>query len=236
MSDTGGGDKSGGGIFGASGTLSGSPLSLGGLGTAAAGGAGLAGLFSMGETAPPWEFGQVASNAGTLESESGTLFGEGQQFTNQGAQALQMAQNGQLTAPQQAQLQQYSQGLNNTADQTYASMGRNINQDTSGISTKANIDSQVNAMSQQQIQSTIALGLGETSAGGNFTGQALGYESAANQALIAAGNAQIQSDQAYSTALSGVFSALGTIAGGIGGAVLGGPAGASVGASIGSRV
>ena len=233
MSDL--GDLSG-GKFGASGSASssgGSPL---GLGSLAAGGAGLAGLFSMGETAPPWEFDQVASNAGTLESESGTLFGEGQQFTNQGAQALQMAQNGQLTAPQQAQLQQYSQGLNNTADQTYASMGRNINQDTSGISTKANIDSQVNAMAQQQIQSTIALGLGETSAGSNFSSTALGYENAANQALIQAGNAQIQSDQAYSTALSGVFSALGGIAGGIGGAAIGGPAGAMAGASIGKMV
>src|ERR1700730_7703879 len=100
-------------------------------------------------------------------------------------------------------------------------MGRNINQDTSGISTQANIDTQVNAMAQQQIQSTIALGLGETSAGSNFTGQALGYENAANQALIAAGNAQVQADQAYSTALSGVFSALGTLAGGGIGAALG---------------
>jgi hypothetical protein len=228
-----GGGKSGAGIFGASGTLSGSPLSLGSL---AAGGAGLAGLFSMGETAPPWEFGQVASNAATLEGESGTLFGEGQQFTNQGAQALQMAQNGQLTQPQQAQLQLYQQGLSNTAAQTYASMGRNINQDTSGISTQANIDTQVNAMAQQQIQSTIALGLGETSAGSNFTGQALGYENAANQALVQAGQAQVAADTAYSTALSGVFSALGTIAGGVGGAAVGGPAGAAVGASIGSKV
>lgn len=228
-------DDSGGGKVAGSSSSS-SPFNLGTLGPLAAGGAGLAGILSLGETAPPWEFGQVANNASTLEGESGTLFGEGQQFTNQGAQALQMAQNGQLTAPQQAQLQQYSQGLNNTADQTYASMGRNINQDTSGISTKANIDSQVNAMAQQQIQSTIALGLGETSAGANFTGQALGYESAANQALIAAGNAQIQSDQAYSTALSGVFSALGGIAGGIGGAAIGGPAGAMAGASIGKMV
>ena len=71
-----------------------------------------------------------------------------------------MAQQGQLTGPQQAQLNLYRQGLQNQAQQTYASMGRNINQDTSGISTQAHIDEQVNAMSQQQIQSTIALGLG----------------------------------------------------------------------------
>jgi hypothetical protein len=221
---------------GGSSNLFSSPLSLGSVGTAAAGGAGLAGILSLGETAPPWEFGQVASNAATLQNESGTLFGEGQTFTNQGAQALQMAQNGQLTQPQQAQLQLYQQSLQNQAAQAYASMGRNISEDTSGISTQANIDTQVNAMAQQQIQSTIALGLGETSAGSNFTGQALGYESAANQALIAAGNAQVQADQAYSSALSGVFSALGTIAGGAGGAFLGGPAGAVAGATIGSRV
>jgi hypothetical protein len=232
VSYTGGSGSTG----GSSSSLFSSPLSLGSVGTAAAGGAGLAGILSLGETAPPWEFGQVASNAATLEGESGTLFGEGQNFTNSGAAALTMAQNGQLTQPQQAQLQLYQQGLQNQAAQTYASMGRNISEDTSGISTQANIDTQVNAMAQQQIQSTIALGLGETSAGSNFTGQALGYESAANQALIAAGNAQVQADQAYSSALSGVFSALGTIAGGAGGAFLGGPAGAVAGATIGSRV
>lgn len=241
VSYTGGSGSSGsdadyGGKSGGSSSLFSSPLSLSGLGTVAAGGAGLAGLFSMGETAPPWEFGQVANNASTLEGESGTLFGEGQTFTNQGAQALEMAQNGQLTQPQQAALQLYRQGLNNTAAQTYAGMGRNINQDTSGISTQANIDTEVNAMANQQIQSTIALGLGETSAGSSFSGQALGYESAANQALIAAGNAQVQADTAYSSALSGVFSALGSIAGGIGGAAIGGPAGAVAGASIGKAV
>ena len=231
MSDVSYGDKSGG-----SSSLFSSPLSLGSVGTAAAGGAGLAGLFSMGETAPPWEFGQVASNAATLEGESGTLFGEGQTFTNQGAQALQMAQNGQLTPQQQAQLTLYGQKLGNEAAQTYASMGRNINQDTSGISTQTNIDTNLIAASQQMIQSTIALGLGETSAGSSFSGQALGYESAANQALIAAGNAQVQADTAYSSALSGVFSALGSIAGGIGGAAIGGPAGAVAGASIGKAM
>ena len=105
------GDTVGGSSGGGGSSLFSSPLSLGSVGTAAAGGAGLAGLFSMGETAPPWEFGQVASNAATLEGESGTLFGEGQTFTNQGAQALQMAQNGQLTQPQQAALQLYRAGI-----------------------------------------------------------------------------------------------------------------------------
>lgn len=233
-------DDTVGGSFGGSSSgsssLFSSPLSLGSLGTAAAGGAGLAGILSLGETQPPWEFGQLASNAATLQNESGTLFGEGQTFTGQGAEALNMAQQGQLTPEQTAQLQLYRGGLQNTAAQTYASMGRNINQDTSGISTQANIDTQVNAMAQQQIQSTIALGLGETSAGSSFSGQALGYESAANQALVQAGQAQVAADAAYSSALSGVFSAIGTIAGGVGGAFLGGPAGAVAGATIGSKV
>jgi hypothetical protein len=211
MADDGSGGKDpsvGGGLSG------GSLMSLGALGVGAA---GLGTLLGEGESPLPWQFGQVSNNAATLENESGTLFNEGQAFTSQGAQALQMAQNGQLTAPQQAQLEQYREGLNNTADQTYASMGRNVNQDTSGISTKANIDAQVNAMSQQQIQSTIALGLGETQAGQGFTGQALGYETAANNALIAAGNAQVQQDKDYSAALTGAFSSIATILGSVGG-------------------
>jgi hypothetical protein len=218
------------------GSSSSSPVSLGSLGTLAAGGAGLAGLLSLGEDSLPPEFGQVEQNAGTLESESGTLFNEGQTYENQGAQALQMAQNGQLTQPQQAQLQLYQQGLTNTADQTYASMGRNINQDTSGISTQANIDAQVNAMANQQIQTTIAQGLAEGQLGNSFTGQSSTDMSLANQALIQAGQAQMQADQSYSNALSGVFSAIGTIAGGAIGAAAGGPMGAIAGATIGRAV
>ncbi len=213
-----------------------SPFSLGSLGTAAAGGAGLAGLFSLGEDQLPWEYGALTNNASTLEAESGTLYGEGQNFVKQGSDALLMAQNGQLTPAQQAQLSLYKTGLTNTADQMYASMGRSPNQDTSAISTQADIDTKLNAMAQQEIQSTIALGLGETSAGSNFSGQALQYESAANQALIAAAQAQMQQDQAYSSALGGVFSAIGTIVGGVGGAIVGGPMGAVAGASIGKAL
>ena len=119
-----------------------------------------------------------------------------------------MAQNGQLTVPQQAELNQFAQGEKNTAAQTYASMGRNINQDTSGISTQQNIDASINAMAQKEIATTIQLGLGELSAGGSMTGQALGFENAANQALIQAGQAQIQQDKDYSTALTGAFSSI----------------------------
>jgi hypothetical protein len=214
-----------------------SSLSLGGIGTAAAGGAGLAGLLSLGGgTSLPWEYGALTTNAAGDEAEASTLENQGSTFTNQGAQALQMAQNGQLTQPQQAQLTQYTQGLDNTAAQTYASMGRNINQDTSGISTQANIDSQVNAMAQQDIQSTIALGLGETSAGNSYDTTSLAFSNAANQALISAGQAQMTADSNYSNALSGVFSAIGSIAGGVIGGVTAGPVGAVAGATIGSKV
>jgi hypothetical protein len=203
-----GGGSSSGGLGGLS---NGSLLSLGSLGVGAG---GLAAILGEGESPLPSEFGQLTSqNVPWLQSGAQTLFGEGQTFTNQGAQALQMAQNGQLTQPQQAQLQQYQQGLQNTANQTYASMGRNVNQDTSAISTQADIDAKVNAMSQQEIQSTIALGLGETSAGSSLTGQGLAYESAANNALIQAGQAQVQQDKDYSTALTGAFSSIATLMG-----------------------
>ena len=176
MSDADYGGKSGG-----SSSLFSSPLSLGGVGTAAAGGAGLAGLFSMGETAPPWEFGQVANNAATLEGESGTLFGEGQTFTNQGAQALELAQNGQLTQPQQAHCSCIVRG--------WAIRRRRPMPAWAAISIRIRLASarrptltrKSMLWLSNRSRSTIALGLGETSAGSSFSGQALGYESAANQ-------------------------------------------------------
>lgn len=207
-----------------------SALALGG---SAALGAGALGLtLGMGESPLPWEFGQVASNAPTMFSQGGTLFNTGMGFTNQGQQALEMAQQGQLTDPQKAQLSEFDQSLKNQAAQLYAGQGRNINQDTSAISTYADIDAKVNAMAQQEIQSTIALGLGETQAGASFAGQALGYESAANQALIAAGTAQLQQDKDYSDSLSSVFGSIFKMAGTIGGAAIGGPAGAAVGGTL----
>lgn len=185
-----------------------------GLGSLAIGGAGLGYLLSQGEPPLPTEFGQLTANVPGMEAQAQTLFGEGQGLTTQGTQALEMAQKGELTPEQQAQLKLYQGGLTNTAQQTFASMGRNINQDTSGISAQGNIDTQVNAMAQQQIQSTIALGLGELSAGSNMTGQALSFENAADSALIAAGQAQIQQDKSYSDSLTSVFSSIGNILGG----------------------
>ncbi len=210
-----------------------SPFSLGTVGTAAAGGAGLAGLFLSGSNELVPQFQQLEAQVPGLESEAQTLEGEGQTFTTEGTQTVNNAAAGVLTPQQQAQLSVFQSGLTNTADQEYASMGRNPNQDTSFISTQADIDTKVNAMAQQQIQSSIALGLGQISAGSNATGQGLEFQNAADQALIVAGNAQVASDAAYSQALSGAFSAIGTIVGGVAGGAVGGPAGAVAGASIG---
>lgn len=196
-------------LGGSNGLSSSSALDLGALGIGAA---GLGYLLSQGPSPLPSEFSELTASVPMLNAQGGTLFNEGQTFTTQGAQALDMASKGELTPEQQAQLSLYKGGLQNTAAQTYASMGRNPNQDTSFISTQGNIDTQVNAMAQAQIQSTIALGLGETSAGSTYSGEALGFESAANSALIAAGNAQIQQDQSYSNSLTGVFTALAKLA------------------------
>lgn len=193
--------------------ISDNPSALG-LGALAVGGAGLGLMLGQGESPLPSEFGTLTSSVPTLRSQGSALFNTGQGLIEQGQGALAMAQAGQLTAPQQAQLNQYERGLNNQAIQTYASMGRDYNHDTSAISTSANIRAQVNAMAQQDIQSTIALGMSELQAGGSFTGQALGFESAANQALIAAGNAQVQLDKDYRQSLSSAFSAIGTMFGG----------------------
>jgi hypothetical protein len=201
------------GQFGLPGSSGLSGGQLGGAAMLGAGALGLGAILGEGESPLPQEFTQLQQSVPGLQSQGSTLFGEGQTYANQGAQALQMAQNGVLTPQQQAQLSLYSGGLKNQTAQTFASMGRNANQDTTAISMQADNDAKVNAMAQQQIQSTIALGLGETSAGANFSGQALGYENAANQALVQAGQAQLQQDKDYSTALTGAFAAIGQIAG-----------------------
>jgi hypothetical protein len=95
----------------------------------------------------------------------------------------------------------------------FASMGRNPNQDTSAISSQADIDAKVNAMAQQDIATTIQTGLSEISAGSSASGQALGFENAANTALIAAGQAQVAADTAYSQSLTNAFSSIASIFG-----------------------
>jgi hypothetical protein len=210
----GGGGPSGGQIFG------GAILGAGAL--------GLGALFGQGPSPLPPQFGQLTGQevpllnqqAGQFQDESASLLAQGAGFTAQGQQALAMAQAGQLTPEQQAAVSLQNQGLTNQARQMYASMGRNPDQDTSFINTTASIDAQTTALSQQYIQSTIALGLGEVGAGTQYSGLAgqfgqlsLSATGQANQALIAAGQAQLQQNQTYNQSLTGMFQALGSLAG-----------------------
>jgi len=186
------------------------------------------GAMAMGGPQPlPPQYGQMQQSVPWLNSTGQALTAQGSGLVGQGQEALAMGQKGQLTPEQAAQLKVYSGGLNNQARQMYASMGVNPDQDTSFLSTSADIDAKVNAMAAQQIQTTSQLGLGEISGGNSLISQGLGYENAANQVLLQAGQAQIQSDKDYSSSLSSAFSAIGTMFG----AVLGGPAGAAAGAA-----
>lgn len=202
-------------------------------GALAAGAAGFGAMVAQGPGSLPWEYGHLTSEVPGLEAEAGALEGQGSTLVGQGSEALRMAQHGELTPEQQAQLKQYQTGLTNQARQQFASMGRNPDQDTAFINQTANIDAQVNAMAAQQIQTTIQLGLGETSAGSSLIGQGLGFQNAANQALITAGEAQVKLDTAYSSSLTSAFSAIGTLFGAVAGGAAGGPAGAAAGASLG---
>jgi hypothetical protein len=196
--------------------ISGTTTSSGSIGSTAALGVGVLGLGSllaMGPGSLPPEYGQLTAGVPQLQSEAVNLEGQGSALIGQGTQALGMAQAGELTPEQQAQLKVYQSGLTNQARQTYANMGRNPDQDTSFINTTANIDTQVNAMAQAQIQSTIQLGLGEISGGNSLNSTALGFENAANQALIAAGEAQVKLDTSYSSSLTSAFGAIGQMFG-----------------------
>ena len=218
-----------------SGGLSGS--SVLGLGALGAGAVGLGAILGEGESPLPSEFSTVTNTqVPWLQSAGQWAENQGQQFAGAGAQALQMAQNGQLTPQQQAQLSLYQNKLGNQTNQTFASMGRNPNQDTTAISAAADNDAKMIAASQAMIQSTIQLGLGETQAGLGFTNEGIQANSAASNELIEAGNAQLKNDQAYNTALTGAFSAIGQLAGTIGGAAIGGPVGASVGGAAGKML
>ena len=260
MSDSSGGIFStsgpltpGGGGSSPFGNLSGGQLLGIGGGAAAIGGLGF--LLGQGPSPLPPEYGQLTGQqvpllnqeAAQYNQEAAQLLGTGQGFTAQGQEALAMAQKGQLTPEQQAQLNQTQGGLENQARQMYAGMGRNFNQDTSAINTQANIDQQVTALGQQYIQSTIALGLGETSAGAQYSGLGaqfgqlgLGATAQADQALIEAGKAQLQQNQTYTSALSSAFGAIGSIAGGALGSFIapgvGTAGGAAGGAAIGQSI
>lgn len=200
-----------------------------GAGALGLGALGLGTVLARGEQPIPQQFQQLEATvpqlqamAGTYGGQSQQLFGEGQQFLGQGQQALGTAAAGELTAPQAAALDLTRRGLDNTARQIYASMGRDPAHDTSFIETQEGIDQQTTALAQAYIQSTIQLGLGEVSAGQSLTGQAgqfgqlqLGAMSQASQALIAAGNAQLAQDKAYGDSLNAAFGAVGSLVGGL---------------------
>lgn len=232
MSDM--GDLSGGKDPGSS---SSSPFSLGSLAPAAAAGGGLAALFlgSGGPNIPP-QVGEVQGNATGLEAEAASLWGSGNELIASGRSALDPAMRGVLTPEQQATLTTERQSAQNVANQTYASMGRNINQDTSGISTQTNIETKLVAAANNFVNTNIANAFKEIETGASLTGQGTQDMSAANTALLQAAQLTMQADTAYSNSLTSAFSAIGTLVGGIGGAMVGGPAGAMAGASIGKAL
>lgn len=215
-----GGDLSGGpldlGSFTGGGSSgSGFNLSGGDIGALGLGALGFAAILGQGESPLPTEFTSLQQSVPTLQSQGSQAFGLGTGLVNQGQSALAMAQRGELTPEQQAQLKEYSTGLTSQARQQFYNMGRNPDADTGFLTQTANIDTQVNAMAQQQIQSTIQLGLGEISGGSGLMGQGLGFESAANQALIAAGDAQLKQDQNYSDSLTNAFGSIAKVFGAV---------------------
>ena len=190
-----------------------SGFDMGSAGALGVGALGLGAMVLKGESPLPTQFGDLTSSVPNLRNQAGQLETQGHTLVGQGTDALAMAQQGKLTSPQQAQLDQYNKGLTNQARQQWASMGRNPDQDTSFIGQTADIDAKVNAMAQQEIQTTIQLGLGEISSGSSLTSQGLGFENAANQALISAGQAQLQQDKNYSDSLTSAFASIGKMFG-----------------------
>jgi hypothetical protein len=185
------------------------------------------GLMTTGE--------QITGEAAPYLRESRQLFGAGQQELTAGEAALAAAQSGQLTPAQQATLGQIKDAETNQAMQMYASMGRNPTRDTSFLGTEEQISSSVLAAANQFMQTNIAaagqmisaatgefgaaasaagVGTGLISAGASVTGLGLNFESAAANNLIAAGQAQVQNDQAYQQAVAGAFAAVGKVIGG----------------------
>lgn len=188
-----------------------SSSSMMGAGALGIGALGLGAMLAKGPGQLPPQFGQLQGQVPGMQAEAGTLQRQGGALVTQGTDALAMAQRGELTPEQQAQLKVYSGGLTNQTRQQYANMGRNPDQDTSFLSASADIDAHVNAMAQQQIQTTIQLGLGEISGGNALIGQGLGFENAANNILLQAGEAQMKQDQAYSSNLMSAFTSIGSM-------------------------
>jgi hypothetical protein len=202
--DLGGGSSSS--LFGG---LNGSQL--GGAAALGVGALGFGSILAKGESPLPAQYGQAEGQVPWLQSTGQGLVGQGSGLVSQGQSALAMAQAGQLTPEQQAQLSVYGSGLTNQARQQFYNMGQNPDQSTAFLSTTADIDAHINAMAQQQIQTTIQLGLGEISSGNSLISQGAGFENAGNQILLQAGQAQLQQDKDYSSSLTSAFSSIGSL-------------------------
>jgi hypothetical protein len=200
--------------FGSGGNISGVDFSgsqMLGAGALGLGAAGFGALLAQGPGQLPAQFGQLQGQVPGMNAQALSLEQQGQGLVSQGQSALAMGQAGQLTGPQKAQLGQFQSGLTNQARQQFYNMGRNPDADTAFINQTGNIDAQVNAMAQQQIQTTIQLGLGEISGGNSLIGTGAGIQNQANQILLQAGEAQLKSDQSYSSNLMSAFTSIGTL-------------------------
>lgn len=186
------------------------PLSLGPL---ALGAGGFGAILAQGPGSLPPQFGTLQTNATDMTGTGQRLVAQGQGMVGKGEEALAMATRGELTPEQAAALKQYGTGLTNQTRQQFFNMGQNPDQSTAYISQTADNDAKVIAMAQSQIQTTIQLGLGQISGGGSLIGQGQGFESAANNVLLQAGEAQLKADQAYSSNLTSAFASIGQLFG-----------------------
>jgi hypothetical protein len=156
----------------------------------------------------PAEYGQISSIGTGLSSSADSLRSYGTDLTKLGQSELDLAYQDKLTPSQQSKVDSYQTGLTNQARQMYYNMGRTPDKDTSFISTTADIDSKVSAMSEDYIQSTIKLGLGELAAGASLFSSATSADSAATTALSDTGKAQLDADKDYKKTLTDTFNSL----------------------------
>lgn len=167
-------------------------------------------------TYAPTQWNQAQSELAT----GSALTAQGSSLMAGGQSALEMAQKGQLTPEQQAQLDVYTKGLENQALTTYGSLGITPSKSTSYLSTQEDIDTKSLAMAQSFIQSTIALAGTEFTAGGamftagaSFTGLGQAAENAATKDLLATAQMQVAQDQAYSQLIGNTLLSIGNIFG-----------------------
>jgi len=217
-----------GGGSGGGGGDSSSALGAGALGAGAVG----LGALLMSKPQLPWGYQVLQGRAGTMYGQSADLYGEGQQMVGDARRGYEMAQRGELTPEQDAQLKLMKAGELNKATQLMSSMGRDINKDTTGLSMQQDIDLKALAQSQVFIKSTIALATSQMQGGQSLIGDALAEQSEADKVLQAAADAQIKQDAAYSAAMGQAFKAIGTIAAIGVGTMVGGPAGGMLGATL----